>query len=96
MDRLRELVEAGEIGSLALRVFERASVPGRIEMLPYAWANDDTWKDRVMRPDPEGWGGHGERTRVGIARRDARFSSSSSVTAASPQEAGQMWKSSRL
>ena len=26
--------------------------PGAIRRLPYRWADDDAWKDRVMRPDP--------------------------------------------
>jgi hypothetical protein len=34
----------------ALRAFERLREPGTIEALPYEWAADDAWKDRVMRP----------------------------------------------
>ena len=26
--------------------------PGTIRRLPYRWADDDTWKDAVMRPEP--------------------------------------------
>ena len=28
--------------------------PGTIRRLPYRWADDDSWKDRVMRPAPGG------------------------------------------
>jgi D-proline reductase (dithiol) PrdB len=38
------------IVSDALRGFERFREPGSIERLPYEWAADDAWKDRVMRP----------------------------------------------
>ena len=31
--------------------------PGTIRRLPYRWAEDDAWKDLVMRPDPGGSGG---------------------------------------
>ena len=30
--------------------------PGTIRRLPYRWAEDDAWKDLVMRPDPGGSG----------------------------------------
>ena len=36
----------------ALRHFEGIREPGGIESLPQEWAEDDTWKDRVMRPRP--------------------------------------------
>jgi hypothetical protein len=42
----------------ALRVFERLETPGQIEELRYTWAEDDAWKDRVMRPDTEGGVSH--------------------------------------
>ncbi len=58
----------------ALRAFETLAEPGSVEMLPYRWSEDDaddaddSWKDRVMRPDPEAGGGHDddrtERTAV--------------------------------
>jgi len=34
----------------ALRVFETAARPGEIVTLPFEWADDDAWKDGVMRP----------------------------------------------
>ncbi len=34
----------------ALAAFESVTQPGGIKMLPYEWANDDAWKDAVMRP----------------------------------------------
>ncbi len=37
----------------ALRAFETFAEPGQVERLPYAWSDDDAWKDRVMRPDPD-------------------------------------------
>lgn len=36
----------------ALRGFETLDAPGGVITLPYAWAEDDAWKDFVMRPDP--------------------------------------------
>jgi hypothetical protein len=36
----------------ALQALERFSIPGTIEALPYRWTDDDSWKDRVMRPQP--------------------------------------------
>ena len=35
--------------------------PGTIRWLPYRWAEDDVWKDFVMRPQP---GGAGEDDRI--------------------------------
>lgn len=40
----------------ALRLFERIEEPGTIETLTYTWADDDDWKDRVMRPRSTGDG----------------------------------------
>ncbi len=34
----------------ALAAFEEMTAPGEIKMLGYEWAEDDSWKDRVMRP----------------------------------------------
>lgn len=45
----------------ALRVFERFESPGKIETLRYTWAEDDAWKDRAMRPDPESGGSNDDR-----------------------------------
>lgn len=42
----------------ALEIFERLDTAGQIERLPYTWADDDAWKDRAMRPDPERGGDH--------------------------------------
>jgi len=46
---------AGNLAILrdALRVFEEAKVPGEVVLLDYEWAEDDDWKDRVMRPHPK-------------------------------------------
>ena len=33
-----------------LRAFETLRTPGEVAMLPYEWADDDAWKDSVMRP----------------------------------------------
>lgn len=33
-----------------LAQFERMQRPGRIQVLDYFWADDDDWKDSVMRP----------------------------------------------
>ena len=34
----------------ALKAFETLQQPGQVSMLPYEWADDDAWKDGVMRP----------------------------------------------
>lgn len=34
----------------ALGLFETLATPGRIVPLPFVWSEDDSWKDRVMRP----------------------------------------------
>ena len=36
-----------------LSALDTIQVPGTIRTLPYRWASSDTWKDKVMRPDPE-------------------------------------------
>ena len=51
----------------ALAAFESIDAPGGVNMLPFEWADDDAWKDTVMRPRPsETIGGdlavHDERT----------------------------------
>lgn len=33
-----------------LSAFESIQVPGKIKTLKYRWAQDDAWKDSVMRP----------------------------------------------
>jgi len=37
-----------------LSALDSIQVPGTIRPLPYRWAEDDVWKDSVMRPDPAG------------------------------------------
>lgn len=36
----------------ALQAFEQFRTPGTFKRLPYEWAENDAWKDRVMRPRP--------------------------------------------
>lgn len=38
----------------ALAAFESVTQPGGIRMLAYEWADDDAWKDAVMRPRAAG------------------------------------------
>lgn len=33
-----------------LSALDSIQMPGTIRTLPYAWAEDDAWKDQVMRP----------------------------------------------
>jgi hypothetical protein len=40
----------------ALAGFESLQEPGSVLTLPYEWAEDDAWKDAVMRPDPSAAG----------------------------------------
>lgn len=37
-----------------LSALDSIQSPGTIRTLPYRWAADDDWKDRVMRPDESG------------------------------------------
>jgi hypothetical protein len=52
----------------ALQAFETLEEPGGVVTLPYAWADDDAWKERVMRPDPGDRGDEPVDERTG--RRD--------------------------
>lgn len=36
-----------------LSAFDSISVPGEIRQLPYEWSADHSWKERVMRPQPD-------------------------------------------
>lgn len=42
-----------------LDAFARIDSPGTIVDLPFPWAADDDWKDRVMRPKPKAEGAAG-------------------------------------
>ena len=44
----KELQDA--IVEAALAAFETMETPGSIHQLPFHWADDDAWKDSVMRP----------------------------------------------
>jgi hypothetical protein len=41
-----------EIVGAALEAFETIAAAGEILRLPFAWAENDDWKDAVMRPQP--------------------------------------------
>ncbi len=43
-------------------MFEHARTPGEVVLLDYEWAEDDAWKDRVMRPKPADAGSAGAAT----------------------------------
>ncbi len=43
----------------ALAAFDSLTRPGEIVRLPYEWADDDAWKDGVMRPRAAG-SSHGD------------------------------------
>lgn len=43
-----------------LSALDSIQVPGTIRELPYQWASDDAWKDRVMRPDPDSSASHSD------------------------------------
>ena len=45
----------------ALEAFETMKKPGGIDRLPFHWADDDAWKDSVMRPRPAAGGGGDHR-----------------------------------
>jgi len=38
----------------ALAAFETMEKPGSVDRLPFHWADDDVWKDSVMRPRSDG------------------------------------------
>jgi len=41
----------------ALAAFETMERPGSVQKLPFHWADDDAWKDSVMRPQVAGSAG---------------------------------------
>jgi hypothetical protein len=43
----------------ALAAFETMETPGSVQKLPFHWADDDAWKDSVMRPQVAGSAGDG-------------------------------------
>ena len=47
-----------------LNAFAGIDTPGTIIDLNYEWQPDDSWKDRVMRPDPDKYGGGHDDDRV--------------------------------
>ena len=49
--RAGDLAEQNAVLEAACEAFEELSSPGRVIDLPMHWAEDDAWKDRVMRPD---------------------------------------------
>ena len=49
--RAGDLAEQNAVLDAACKAFEELSSPGRIIDLPMRWAEEDTWKDRVMTPD---------------------------------------------
>lgn len=53
-----------------LAAFADIETPGTIVPLAYEWSADDSWKDRVMRPDPDKSGGdsQGEHNDDRVAR----------------------------
>ena len=59
-------VEQAAILRAALRLFDSLEEPGEIVPLPFAWSEDDSWKDRVMRPG-EGDAGSGSSEDQGHA-----------------------------
>ena len=44
----------------ALRSFETMQTTGRIDHLPFHWAEDDSWKDSVMQPRPGSGDAHND------------------------------------
>jgi hypothetical protein len=48
------------ISEAALVAFETMEAPGSIHRLPFHWADDDAWKDSVMRPQVAGGDDSGE------------------------------------
>ena len=66
--------EQDAILAQVLGLFETLETPGEIVPLPFAWSEDDAWKDRVMRPDPDAEAneasGDGEHADDRTARHD--------------------------
>lgn len=50
--RAGDFAEQNAVLEAACEAFEELSSPGRVIDLPMHWAEDDAWKDRVMRPVP--------------------------------------------
>ena len=44
----------------ALEAFATVRQPGEIVTLPHRWSDDDGWKDRAMRPEPQSDGRAGD------------------------------------
>ena len=55
-----------------LRAFESIDQPGTIETLNYAWADNDDWKDSVMRPSTGGTQGDGRVERFDTPQYQTR------------------------
>ncbi len=54
----------------ALEAFAAIRQPGEIITLPHRWSDDDGWKDRAIRPEPQsgGWAGDDRVERFGTPR----------------------------
>jgi len=55
----------------ALTAFETMETPGSVQTLPFHWANDDAWKDSVMRPQVAGSAGDSGEHRDDRSERSA-------------------------
>jgi hypothetical protein len=55
----------------ALAAFETMETPGSVQKLPFHWADDDAWKDSVMRPQVAGSAGDGGEHRDDRSERSA-------------------------
>ena len=56
----------------ALAAFETMERPGSVQKLPFHWADDDAWKDSVMRPQVAGSAGDAEGAGASGEHRDDR------------------------
>ena len=66
-----------------LAAFAAIDTPGDIVQLEYEWTADDSWKDRVMRPDPDKPKGSSEHADDRVARHDTpQYQTSSDAEAA--------------
>ncbi len=67
----------------ALEAFQTITAPGTIVDLGRSWSDDDSWKDRVMRPSPASGGAAGKASDDRVARLDEpQYQSEDDATAA--------------
>ncbi len=71
----------------ALHAFETMASTGSIERLPFDWAEDDSWKESVMRPREGNGGGHSDERRERSPEPQYQLESDRVAAAVAPEVA---------